>query len=61
MDVTRLDFPSHSFDGAVATFLFCVLPEDQQVVALRELARVVRPNGAIRFLDTYDLMERSGE
>jgi ubiquinone/menaquinone biosynthesis C-methylase UbiE len=51
MDVTRLDFPSGSFDGAVATFLFCVLPEDQQVVALRELARVVRANGTIRLLE----------
>jgi demethylmenaquinone methyltransferase/2-methoxy-6-polyprenyl-1,4-benzoquinol methylase len=51
MDVTRLDFPSDSFDGAVATFLFCVLPDDQQVVALRELARVVKPNGTIRMLE----------
>jgi ubiquinone/menaquinone biosynthesis C-methylase UbiE len=51
MDVTRLDFPSDPFDGAVATFLFCVLPEDQQVVALRELGRVVRPNGTIRLLE----------
>src|SRR5438093_8641160 len=25
MDVTRLDFSAHSFDAAVATFLFCVL------------------------------------
>ena len=48
MDVTRLDFLSDSFDGAVATFLFCVLPEDQQVVALRELARVVKAGGIIR-------------
>jgi ubiquinone/menaquinone biosynthesis C-methylase UbiE len=28
MDVTRLVFPDRSFDAAVATFLFCVLPED---------------------------------
>jgi phosphatidylethanolamine/phosphatidyl-N-methylethanolamine N-methyltransferase len=26
MDVTRLDFADQTFDGAVATFLFCVLP-----------------------------------
>jgi SAM-dependent methyltransferase len=26
MDVTRLEFPTGSFDAAVATFLFCVLP-----------------------------------
>lgn len=51
MDVTRLDFPSGLFDGAVATFLFCVLPEDQQIVALRELRRVVKADGTIRLLE----------
>ena len=51
MDVTRLDYPSDSFEGAVATFLFCVLPEDQQVVALRELHRVVVVGGTIRLLE----------
>jgi ubiquinone/menaquinone biosynthesis C-methylase UbiE len=51
MDVTRLDFPSGLFDGAVSTFLFCVLPEDQQVVALRELHRVVKVGGTIRLLE----------
>src|SRR5450759_4790638 len=51
MDVTRLDFPSGCFDGAVAAFLFCVLPEDQQVVALRELARVVKAGGTVRLLE----------
>ena len=35
MDVTRLDFPDRSFDAAVATFLFCVLPDELQVPALR--------------------------
>jgi ubiquinone/menaquinone biosynthesis C-methylase UbiE len=51
MDVTRLDFPSGLFDGAVSTFLFCVLPDDQQVVALRELRRVVKAGGTIRLLE----------
>jgi SAM-dependent methyltransferase len=36
---------------AVATFLFCVLPEDLQVPALRELGRVVKPGGIIRLLE----------
>ena len=35
MDVLHLDFPDHSFDAAVATFLFCVLPEELQAAALR--------------------------
>ena len=51
MDVTHLDFSSGTFDGAVATFLFCVLPDDLQVVALRELRRVVKPGGTIRLLE----------
>jgi ubiquinone/menaquinone biosynthesis C-methylase UbiE len=51
MDVTRLDFPDDSFDAAVSTFLFCVLPEEQQTPALRELARVVKPGGALRLLE----------
>jgi len=51
MDVTRLAFPDASFDAAVATFVFCVLPEEQQLPALREFARVVKPGGAIRLLE----------
>ena len=51
MDVTDLKFPTGSFDAAVATFLFCVLPNDLQVPALRELGRVVRPDGLIRLLE----------
>lgn len=51
MDVTHLNFPDASFDAAVATFLFCILPEELQVPALRELGRVVKPNGTIRLLE----------
>ena len=51
MDVTDLRFPSASFDAAIASFLFCVLPDDQQVPALRELGRVVKPGGLIRLLE----------
>lgn len=51
MDVTRLDFADHSFDAVVATFLFCVLPDDVQVPALRELGRVVKAGGTIRLLE----------
>ena len=51
MDVTELEFPSGSFDAAVATFLFCVLPNELQVPALRELGRVVKPGGIIRLLE----------
>jgi len=51
MDVTELEFPTGSFDAAVATFLFCVLPHELQVPALRELGRVVKPGGLIRLLE----------
>jgi ubiquinone/menaquinone biosynthesis C-methylase UbiE len=51
MDVTCLDFPADTFDCAVATFLFCVLSDDLQIIALRELGRVVRPGGIIRLLE----------
>src|ERR1700690_2802170 len=51
MDVTRLDYPAGSFDAAVSTFLFCVLPEELQITALRELCRVLKPGGPIRLLE----------
>lgn len=51
MDVTRLDFPNRYFDAAVATFLFCVLPDELQVAGMRELRRVTKPGGIIRCLE----------
>jgi ubiquinone/menaquinone biosynthesis C-methylase UbiE len=51
MDVTHLAFADQFFDAAVATFLFCVLPDDLQVPALRELGRVVKSSGTIRLLE----------
>ena len=40
-----------SFDGIVSTFVFCVLDDDTQLPALRELARLINPGGDIRLLD----------
>lgn len=51
MDVTALQFATGSFDAAVASFLFCVLPDQLQVPALREIGRVVKPGGLIRLLE----------
>lgn len=51
MDVTQLAFPDRHFDGAIATFLFCVLPDELQVPALKEIGRVVKPGGVIRLLE----------
>jgi phosphatidylethanolamine/phosphatidyl-N-methylethanolamine N-methyltransferase len=49
MDAQRLDFPDDSFDAAVATFVFCSVPD--AVHGLRELARVVKPEGKILLLE----------
>jgi ubiquinone/menaquinone biosynthesis C-methylase UbiE len=51
MDITSLDFADSTFDAAIASFLFCVLPDALQVPALRELGRVVKPGGTIRLLN----------
>ncbi len=51
MDVTSLNFPDLSFDAAVATFLFCTLPEELQIPVLKELGRVVKRGGIIRLLE----------
>lgn len=51
MDVCAAGFPDRTFDAVVATFLFCVLPPDLQLPALRELRRVCRPGGEVRILE----------
>ena len=51
MDVTHLDFPDRHFDNAVATFLFCVLPDELQTPALMEIKRVLKPGGILRLLE----------
>ena len=50
-DVRATVFPDRSFDAVVATFLFCVLAGQDQVPALRELARVCKSGGEIRLLE----------
>lgn len=48
-DVQSLEFPSASFDTVVATFVFCSVPDPVQ--GLREVGRVVRPDGQILLLE----------
>src|SRR5262245_52560846 len=57
MDILSTDFAESSFDAIVCTFVFCVLKDEQQLPALRELRRICRPGGTIRLLD-YTLSKR---
>jgi phosphatidylethanolamine/phosphatidyl-N-methylethanolamine N-methyltransferase len=49
MDVQHLDFPDGTFDAVVATCVFCSVPDP--VAGLRELKRVVKPEGDIWLLE----------
>lgn len=57
MDVTAMSFPDQKFDTIIATFLLCALSPEKQLKALRELARICKPTGEIRWLD-YSLSQR---
>ncbi|MFO8035233.1 MAG: class I SAM-dependent methyltransferase [Anaerolineales bacterium] len=48
-DAQALEFPEDSFDTAVATFVFCSVPDP--VLGFKELGRVVKPDGKILLLD----------
>ena len=50
-DVRNTGLGDARFDFVVASFLSCVLPEEDQLPALAELARVAKPGGEIRLLD----------
>ncbi len=45
----ELPFPDGSFDVAVATLVFCTIPDPDR--ALTELKRVLHPGGELRFLE----------
>lgn len=45
----RLPFPDDSFDTAVVTLVLCTVPD--QPAALKEIARVLKPDGQLLFLE----------
>ncbi|MDR3515012.1 MAG: class I SAM-dependent methyltransferase [Azospirillaceae bacterium] len=50
-DLLRTNFPDAYFDHVVATFVFCVIPDDIQRDVLLEMRRICKPQGSIRILD----------
>jgi ubiquinone/menaquinone biosynthesis C-methylase UbiE len=55
MDAQNLEFEDDYFDAAVATFVFCSVPD--AVRSLQELARVVKPEGEILLLEHVRINE----
>jgi ubiquinone/menaquinone biosynthesis C-methylase UbiE len=49
MDAQSMEFIDGSFDSVVSTFVFCSVPDP--VRGLRELGRVVKPDGVIMLLE----------
>jgi ubiquinone/menaquinone biosynthesis C-methylase UbiE len=49
MDAQALAFKDESFDTVIATFVFCSVPDP--VAGLRELRRVLRPDGQLLLLE----------
>ena len=48
-DVQSLDFPDDTFDEAIATFVFCSVPDP--VLGFNEIARVLKPDGRLLLLE----------
>jgi SAM-dependent methyltransferase len=49
LDGESLPFADHSYDAALSTWTLCTVPNVD--AALRELRRVLRPGGTLRFLE----------
>lgn len=51
-DATHMpDLLAGSFDWYVSTFMYCVMPDASQPLALAEMARLLRPGGRFRLLE----------
>ena len=51
-DATNLkQFADGTFDWYISTFMFCVMPDRLQPLALKEVARVLKPGGRFRLIE----------
>ena len=51
MDLKSMSFKDDSFDYIMASFVLCVMPEEYERRALKELARVAKPDAELYFLE----------
>lgn len=51
-DATNLKtFAAETFDWYISTFMYCVMPDTLQPLALQEMQRVLKPGGRFRLLE----------
>jgi len=49
MDAQNMEFEDNTFDGVITTCVFCSVPDP--IKELKEIRRVVKPNGTVRMLE----------
>lgn len=51
-DATDLSsFASESFDYYISTFMYCVMPDSLQPLAIKEMARILKPGGRFKIVE----------
>ena len=50
-DAAQLSYPNGTFDRVLSSFVLHHLPENQQLMMLREIGRVLKPGGSLHLLD----------
>lgn len=59
-DATDLkQFAKNTFDCYISTFMYCVMPNQLQPLALNEMARVLKPGGKFRLIEILYSRNRS--
>ena len=51
-DATQLtDIPANYFDWYISFFMFCVMPDNLQPLAINQMVKVLKPNGRFKILE----------